>query len=421
MIGTPMNAKDSSLHGSPAIDQDWLALARALTPKLNDVGPTIDANKALPREILDALFEAKLFRMFLPRSLGGAELDLPTFFQVILALAEGDASAAWSVAQSNGCAMSAAYMEPAAAQDLFSNERAVLAWGFPAGRCTAMRVDGGWRVTGAWGFGSGSRHATWLGGHCQVVDEHGGAMKREDGAPLERTALFPRSDVQIIDNQWNVIGLRGTGSDTYAVTDLFVPAKYSVVARAVGGDQQRPQDTVIQVESERREPGPLYRFSPTMAYQAGFSAVALGLARAMLNSFVMLASQKSPAGGALLLRDNAVIQERVAISQARLAAMNAWMMQSLRESWEGCLATGQHAFEHRVNMRLACTYAIREAAKVVEGVYADAGATAIFAAHPFERRLRDMHAVAQQIQANPMHLQTAGQYYLGMKPSTRFI
>jgi indole-3-acetate monooxygenase len=148
--------------------------------------------------------------------------------------------------------------------------------------------------------------------------------------------------------------------------------------------------------------------------------VALGLARAMLNSFIELAQQKSPAGGTLL-RDNAVIQERVAISQARLASMQAWIMQSLRESWDGCVATGQHAFEHRVNMRLAATYAIKEAGRVVEDVYADAGATAIFAAHPFERRLRDMHAVAQQIQSNPMHLQTAGQFYLGMKPSTRFI
>jgi indole-3-acetate monooxygenase len=416
-----MNAKDNTILRSLSTDHDWVALARALTPKLNAAGPTIDSTKALPKEILDAMFEARLFRMFLPRSLGGAELDLPTFFQVILALAEGDASAAWSVAQSNGCAMSAAYMEPTAAHELFADDRAVLAWGFPAGSCRATPVDGGWKVTGAWGFGSGSRHASWLGGHCQVVDGLGLAMKRADGSPLERTALFPRSAVTIIDDQWDVIGLRGTGSDTYAVTDLFVPAKHSVVARAVGRDQQRPEDELIQEESERRERGPLYRFSPTLAYQAGFSAVALGLARAMLDSFVELAGQKSPAGGAVLLRDNAVIQERVAISQARLASMNAWIMQALRDSWEGCLANGKHAFEHRVTMRLASTYAIREASRVVEDVYADAGATAIFAANPFERRLRDMHAVAQQIQSNPMHLQTAGQHYLGIKPSTRFI
>ena len=376
---------------------------------------------ALPPAVLDALHEAKMFRMLLPRSQGGAELDLPTFFQVVLALAEGDASAAWSVAQSCACSMSAAYMEPGAASELFRNPRAVLAWGFPQGTCRATAVSGGWRVTGAWGFGSGSRHATWLGGHCQLVDADGAPIRKPNGQAAERTALFPRSAVTIVDSKWNVIGLRGTGSDTYAVTDLFVPAEHCVVPRGVGRDQQQPEDAVPDVETERREPGPVYRFSPTAMYQAGFSAVALGLGRAMLNSFVALANEKTPSGAGVMLRDNPIIQNRVAISEARLAAMRAWLMQSVRESWDTCAASGKHEYTDRVTMRLASTYAIREAAKVVEDAYADAGATAIFESNPFERRLRDMHAVTQQIQSNPMHLQTAGQHYLGMKPSTRFI
>ena len=416
-----MNPQDLSPAAVTGIDQDWLAQARKLTPLLDAAAPRIDAAKALPPEILDALFDAKMFRMLLPRSQGGAELDLPTFFNVICAIAEGDASAAWSVAQSNGCAMSAAYMEPPAARELFAGPRAVLAWGFPAGRCVAAPVEGGWNVTGTWGFGSGSRHSTWLGGHCQVLDASGVVVKHADGQPVERTALFPRASVTITDNQWNVIGLRGTGSDTYAVTDMFVPATHCIVPRAVGRDQQRPADAVIDVESERREAGPLYRFSPTVVYQAGFSAVALGLARAMLNSFIALAGQKTPSGAPSLLRENSVIQARVAASEARIASMRAWLTQSLRESWDGCVATGQHGFEHRMTMRLACTYAIRELRLVVQDAYDDAGATAIFESHPFERRLRDMHAVTQQIQSNPMHLQTVGQHYLGMKASTRFV
>ena len=102
-----MNPKDLSLAAITGIDQDWLAQARKLTPLLDAAAPRIDAAKALPPEILAELFDAKMFRMLLPRSQGGAELDLPAFFNVICAIAEGDASAAWSVAQSNGCAMSA--------------------------------------------------------------------------------------------------------------------------------------------------------------------------------------------------------------------------------------------------------------------------------------------------------------------------
>ena len=416
-----MNPKDLHAGTSAAIDFDWIARARALTPMLDAAGPRIEAAKALPPDVLDALFDANLFRMLLPRSQGGAELDLPTFFQVILAIAEGDASTAWCVAQSSGCALAAAYMAPDAASEVFSAPRAVLAWGFPQGPCRAVAVEGGWRVTGSWGFGSGSRHATWLGGHCQLVDADGAPIRKPNGQAAERTALFPRSAVTIVDSKWNVIGLRGTGSDTYAVTDLFVPAEHCVVPRGVGRDQQQPEDAVPDVETERREAGPVYRFSPTAMYQAGFSAVALGLGRAMLNSFVALANEKTPSGAGVMLRDNPIIQNRVAISEARLAAMRAWLMQSVRESWDTCAASGKHEYTDRVTMRLASTYAIREAAKVVEDAYADAGATAIFESNPFERRLRDMHAVTQQIQSNPMHLQTAGQHYLGMKPSTRFI
>ncbi len=416
-----MNPNDLHPSALLGIDQDWVAQARALTPLLDAAAPRIDAARALPPDVLDALFKAKMFRMLLPRSQGGAELDLPTFFNVICAIAEGDASAAWSVAQSNGCAMSAAYMAPEAAREVFSDARAVLAWGFPNGRCVAAPVEGGWNITGIWGFGSGSRHATWVGGHCQVLHASGAVVKNADGAAIERTALFPRDAVTITDAGWNVLGLRGTGSDTYTVTDMFVPAQHCIVPRAVGRDQQQPSDAMINVESERRESGALYRFSPTIVYQAGFSAVAYGLARAMLNSFIQLASQKTPSGAPQLLRDNHVIQARVAASEARLASMRAWLMQSLRESWDGCVATGQHAFEHRMTMRLASTYAIRELSQVVRDAYDDAGATAIFESHPFERRLRDMHAVTQQIQSNPMHLQTVGQHYLGMKASTRFV
>jgi indole-3-acetate monooxygenase len=412
------------------IDQDWLALARSLRPLLDAAGPQIDATQSLPPAVLDALFSARMFRLLLPRSQGGAELDLPTYFQVICAIAEGDASAAWSVNQSNGCALSAAYMDSGAASDVFGDPRAVLSWGFPAGACIARQVEDGWRVTGTWGFGSGNRHSSWLGGHCQIQDQQGNAIKSVSGQPAERTALIPRQDVDIAPGSWQVLGLRGTGSDTYSVKDLFVPSRYCIVPRAVGPDLLAAEEgeathsadvDVTDPQSERREYGPLYRFSPTIVYQAGFAAVALGLGRAMLNSFISLANQKTSKSASTMLRDNAVIQEHVAVSQARLESMRIWLIDSLRRSWDGCMETGSHRFDDRINMRLAATYAIREAARVAQDVYTDAGATAIFESQPFERRLRDMHAVTQQVQGHSIHLQTAGQHYLGMKVSSRFI
>jgi alkylation response protein AidB-like acyl-CoA dehydrogenase len=393
--------------------ETFIAQARALTSVLDAAAPRIEAACALPADVLDALHAARLFRMLLPRSFDGAELELASFFEVICAIAEGDASTAWCVSQSSGCSMSAAYMDPQAAREVFGDPRAVLAWGFPAAKCTAAAVDGGWRVDGTWSFGSGNRHATWLGGHCQAT--------AADGSAFERTMLFPRSSVTISDGTWNVVGLRGTGSDTYSVSGVFVPAKYAIVCRATGRDQHLPADAAAEPEPERREQGTLYRFSPTSVYQCGFAGVSLGIARGVLNSFIALAKQKTPSGTGVALRDNHAIQSRVALSEARIGAARAWLLELLRCAWDECAGSGSVGFERRVQLRLASTFAIHEAREVVEACYVEAGATAIFQGNPFERRFRDMHAASQQIQASPAHFQSVGQHYLGLQPGLRFI
>ena len=403
------------------IEAGWVARARALRPVLEAASHRIDTECALPAEVLDALFEARMFRMFLPHTFGGAELEPATFFQVVCEIAAGDASAAWCVSQSSGCSMSAAYMEPAAAHRVFGDSRSAVAWGYSLGpQCRATPVTGGWKASGTWGFGSGNRHASWLGLHCHRTDEAGEILKHADGRPLERTMLVPRSAVAIKADSWSVVGLRGTGSDTYSVTDLFVPAEYSLVARATARDHHLPEGAPPELEPERREQGPLYRFSPMNVYQAGFSAVGLGVARATLDAFIALAAKKTPSGTGNPLRDDGWIQARIAQSEARLQSARAWIVAILRDMWRECRA-GQLGFETRVQLRLASTYAISEARDVVHAAYADAGATAIFESQPFERRLRDMNAVSQQIQANFTHLQSVGQYYLGLEPGTRFI
>lgn len=403
------------------IEQGWVGRARALKPLLEAAAPRIDAACALPADVLDALFESKMFRMLLPHTFGGAELEPATFFQVISEIASGDASAAWCIAQSSGCSMSAAYMEPAAAHKVFGDSRSAVAWGYSMGpQCRATPVKGGWRVNGTWGFGSGNRHSTWVGAHCHRTDEAGEILTHPDGRPLERTMLIPRTAVVIKEGSWNVVGLRGTGSDTYSVTDLFVPGEYSLIPRATARDHHLPEGAEPELEPERRENGPLYRFSPMNIYEAGFSAVGLGVARAALDAFIALAAKKTPSGTGNPLRDDGWIQSRIALSEARLASASAWIIGILREMWRECV-DGQLGFESRVKLRLASTYAIHEAREVVHASYADAGATAIFESNPFERRLRDINAVSQQIQGNFTHLQSVGQYYLGMKPGLRFI
>ena len=148
---------------------DYVERARALAPIIASFADRIEAERRLPAPLADALHEAGLFRMLLPRSLGGAELDPPAFVQVMEEIAKVDASTAWVLGQTAGCSMIAAYLPREAAARIFGPPRAVLAWGAgPQGR--AVAVDGGYRLTGSWSFASGIHEATWVGAHAPIID-----------------------------------------------------------------------------------------------------------------------------------------------------------------------------------------------------------------------------------------------------------
>jgi len=306
--------------------------------------------------------------------------------------------------QGSGCSLSAAYLEPGVAREVFGGERDVLAWGQGPG-AKAIRTEGGWRITGTWAFASGSRHATWLGAHCPCFDADGTPHRHSDGRAWERTMLFRRERARI-DDVWQVVGLRGTGSDTYSVNDLFVDDAHTLT-------RDRPE--------ERRERGLLYRFSGMNIYASGFAAVALGIARATLDAFIDLAGGKTPALTQTALRDSAVIQSALGMADAKLKSGRTWLIAILRDTYDAAAIAGELDTEQRMAIRQASTYAIHLAKEVVDVAYHEAGSTAIFDANPFERRFRDINAVTQQVQGRRSHFETIGQYLLGAETSLRWV
>ena len=414
--------KPDSLEATQAnIEREWIGRARTLKPFLEAASARIEQARMLPPDVVGALYKSQMFRMMTPRSVGGAELDLATLAQVVATLAEGDASAAWCVAQIAGSSMCAAYLDPGVAREIFGDANSAFTWGFAGAQaCRAVPVQGGWIVNGTWTFASGNRICQWLGGHSQLCDEEGKPLFRADGRPLERTMLFPRSSADVREDLWDVIGLIGTGSDTYSVTDLFVPEKYSVVPRGIGRDQQLPEGSTADPEPERREDGILYKHSIQAAHQIALSSVAIGIARATLDAFIALAKEKSPASAIRPLRDDTWIHARVAQADAKISAASAWLNQLLREAWRECSTIGLVSFPLRAKIRTASTHQINEARDVVDMIYSEAGATAIFRSNPFERRFRDMHTVSQQVQGSIARMQSVGQYYVGSSPQLRW-
>ena len=160
---------------------DFLARARALAPKLAAAAPQIEAGRELTPEVVAALHETGLFRMLLPRTLGGGELPPDAFVQAVEVIAAADASTAWCVAQTSICSTLAASLRPEVARNVFA-ERSLLAWGPFSPKAKAAACAGGYRISGAWAFASGSRHAAWLAAHCPVIETDGCLLYTSDAA-----------------------------------------------------------------------------------------------------------------------------------------------------------------------------------------------------------------------------------------------
>ena len=393
------DASAAAQRGAAAI-----ARARALTPILSAAAPRIDAANQLPDDVLAAMYDANIFRLLVPLEFGGDELQPADYVQCVEAVAMGNGSAAWCMNQGSGCSMSAAYLESPVATKILGARDGVIAWGQLRGS-RAIVVDGGYRVTGKWAFCSGGRHATWIGGHCHVVERDGSLRRDPDGTVIERTMLMPKSVVGMEDD-WHVFGLRGTGSNTFYANDVFVADDHSL-----------RRDT----DEERRQPGTLYRFSTNNMYAAGFSCVALGIARAMLDDFIALAREKSPAMAGIPLRDNNRVRFEVAHADVQLTAARNHLLQVLRETWDLMRHTHPMPMEQRVRIRTAATYGIHIARNVAETIWNEAGATAIFDDNPFERRYRDIHTVTQQAQGRSAHFENVGSWMLGGDTNLRFI
>jgi indole-3-acetate monooxygenase len=367
--------------------------ARALAPLISREADEIERTRRLTQPVVAALVENGLYRVLLPQSADGTEAPPEIFMQMLEEVAKADASTAWCLGQCSVCAMIAAYLDADTTRQIFGAPGNILAWGAVAGE--AHVVPGGYRATGRWNFASGSRQASWLGAHVQIIEADGTRRRRPDGAPEVRTILFPLTSATMYD-VWDAIGLKGTGTDSYSVENLFIPEKFTALRDEPGAP---------------RETGPLYRLTTHIVFALGFAAVSLGVARATLDAAVELARGKASVG-IKSMRENNSVQGTIGRVEGNLRAARAYLYATTGEVWRDLEFTGKYTEEHRAALRLASTWTIHQAASVVDAAYHMAGATAVFSANKFERRFRDMHAIAQQLQARDTHYEDVGRAIL---------
>jgi alkylation response protein AidB-like acyl-CoA dehydrogenase len=372
-----------------------LDAARKLATMIRSCADETDANRELPRPLFEALADAGMFHLAVPRVLGGAELDAPTYVEVIEELGKADASTAWAVNQGAIYATYAARMPREAARAIWIDPPRAVVANTPAATARAVVVPGGYRVTGRQGFSTGCRHATWVAAHAQVVD-NGQVRLDAHGAPDPLYLFVPVAEAELLDT-WKVRGMRGTGTHHFAVNDVFVPE----------------WRTVLSVSAPLVATGPLYQIPRTLMFASGDAAVALGMARSCLTTFLDLAGAKTPRAMASLLRDQSMAQVTVGQAEAAIRTGRAFLFEAVREIWTAAVQ-GAITLDQRANLRLATTHGIRLAAQAIDTVYNVAGATAAYENHLLQRHFQDIHVITQHLQGRLAHYELVGRYWLGL-------
>ena len=371
----------------------YLTKIRALAPLIDAHRAAFDTDRRLPPAVFGALADAGLFRLWLPKTLGGPGLSMIDFVDVIEAAAELDPSVGWIVGNGAGMSRAAGYLSESVSREWFSDPRAFIVAATGA-IGTAAPVAGGFQVSGRWPFGSGVHNASWAMGLCAQPNPV------DPACPQLICCYVPAQQIKVIDN-WHVSGLRGTGSCDFEINDRFVPLKHS-----------HPL-----VQPVPTQPGQVYRLPNISVFAVTVSAVPLGIVRAALTEFVALASRVR-LGTTLALRDREVIQSELGRVQALYRSARALFVEALNELAAAFEEGGQRLINARALLRVACSLVAENCTRAIDSLATMAGSAAIFETGRLERYLRDVHAATKHIAMSPNNYVLAGRLSLGLEPVT---
>ena len=381
---------------------DMVAAAQALRPQILAARDEMDRSYRLPPSLVEAMDEGGLFRTYMPRSLGGHELDPITAFQVIEEVAKVDGSVGWCCFIAGSIGMYSGWLETSVARELFGTPTNLRGAGSFRPIGTARIVGGGYVATGQWDFASGCLHANWLFLNCVVTDDNGPCYNVGgplDGMPQLKMVSVPIEDAEIIPN-WSVIGLHGTGSNDVAVDNIFVP-----------------ENRTFALSDHPFDAAPLLTFRSAMA--TTFTPLAghtLGMARGAMDAFMELAGAKGTTMNMALLRDRATVQEVVGRAEAIISGARAYVLDAAGRMWDGMQAGKEDLDEEVLQTRLAVTHALHESARAIDMLYHASGTNAVRSSNLLERYFRDVHAAMMHAGGLVVNFEQGGRVALGLPP-----
>jgi alkylation response protein AidB-like acyl-CoA dehydrogenase len=369
-------------------------VARDISALARELAAETEREHRLADRLVARLRDSGLLRGGAPLEVGGLELEPGVALRCAEEIARGDASAGWCVSIAVTSSLLAAYLPAETRSERLGDGQ--VAAGVWAPRGKARPVDGGFVVSGRWGFCSGIGHADYLFAGCFVE----GDAESDGGRRVPSVVALPKEDLEILDT-WHTLGLRGTGSHDAVAADVFVPSEclFSLFAGPV---------------LDR----PLYRFPVFGFFALSIGAAALGNARAAIEDLVALASGKVGQGSSRTLAERSSTQGAVAAADASLRAARALYYETIEAAWQTAAAGDVVPTAQRKDIRLASTHAVRTSAEVARSMYDLGGGTSIYDDSPLQRRFRDAHTATAHFQVNAASFELPGRLLVGQEADT---
>ena len=380
---------------------DPVAEARRIGALLREHAPQADRDARLPAASMQALRDGGFFRLYVPRSLGGTELDPLTYAQAQEELARHDAAAAWALQAAGSSAWWCSRLPDETVQEIYQDGAdQLLAVSFPV-PMDATREDGGFRLSGRRSFASNVSDASWVWVTAECPDE------TVDGTPVTRAAFLPASEVSIV-RCWNTLGMRGTDSNDVELHGAYVP-------------ERRTFRIGIDHTPGPRYDGPLYRGAAMLLVASYVPAVALGMAQDAIDEVVAVAEGKTPFSSATTLRNRGAVQAKLGRAEGALRSARAYLHDRIAEGWRRTVDGDDLALEDRAELLLASVQAIDGSVGAVDAAFSIAGTTAIHRGSRLERHFRDIAVLKQQGFVSESRFETFAQVRLGLSPELGFV
>jgi alkylation response protein AidB-like acyl-CoA dehydrogenase len=366
--------------------------ARAIADHLPARSAEIEAARRLPADLLAQLVTAGCFRMLLPQTHGGSEATLAEAMAMYEALACADPATGWTVMIGATGWCDLAGLPRASFDALFAPPAETIIAGVFAPTGTISPIDGGYQLTGRWGFASGCEHATHF--FANAIESF------VDGHPRMRISVL-EPDAVAIEDTWEVIGLCGSGSHHFNVTGARVPA----------------ERTFVPLVDPPCIDTPIVRIPTPAVFALGIASVAIGTARGALDAAIDVAQARVPLLDASPFATDALFQHDLARADAGLSAARSLVDDVAGRLWGRAAAGDDPVLEERARARSAAAWATDTALAATEFAYQAGGGGAVYDESPLQRRLRDIHAITQHFLVRPNTFVAAGGVLAGQELS----